>query len=143
MTFSPDGKLLATGGLEGMAAIWEATTGKQILSLFGHTRPIFGIAFTPDGSRLATASGDGTVKIWDVRNGEELLTLLGHTGRVFGVAISPDGTRLATAGQDGISRIYLLKIDELVMLARSRLTRSLTADECQKYLHMEECPFEP
>jgi WD40 repeat protein len=126
-----------------MAAIWDTATGKQLYSLVGHTRPIFGVAFTPDGSRLATASGDGTVKIWDSESGKELLTLLGHTGRVFGVAISSDGTQLATAGQDGTSRVYLLKIEDLVKLAQSRLTRSLTAEECQKYLHVEACPTGP
>ena len=143
VAFSPDDKLLATGGPDGMVAIWDAETGRQILSLFGHTRPIFGIGFTPDGLRLATASGDETVKIWDIETGEELLTLVGHTGRVHGLAITLDGSRLVTAGEDGISRIYLLKTDELVKLARSRLTRSLTTEECQKYLHVEECPVSP
>ncbi|HKY54192.1 MAG TPA: helix-turn-helix domain-containing protein [Anaerolineales bacterium] len=143
LAFSPNGKLLATSGPEGIAAIWDTTSGKQILSLFGHTRAIFGVAFTPDGLRLATASGDGTVKIWDAESGEELLTLLGHTGWVFGLAISPDGTLLATAGQDGISRIYLLNLEDLVELALSRVTRLLTTEECQKYLHVEACPAVP
>jgi len=143
VAFSPDGKRLATGNGEGIAAIWDAASGKKLFSFFGHSRPVFSVAFTPDGSRLATASGDGTVKLWDTKTGEELLTLFGHIGRIFSVAISPDGTRLATAGQDGISRVYLLNIDDLVRLARSRLTRSLTTEECQKYLHMQECPSTP
>jgi WD40 repeat protein len=143
IAFSPDRKSLATGNAEGMAALWDVSTGKQLYSLFGHTRPVFSVAFTPDGSRLVTASGDGTLKIWDTSSGEELLTLQGHTGRVFGVAISPDGTRLATAGQDGISRIYLLRLDDLVELARTRVTRSLTIDECKKFLHRQECPAAP
>jgi hypothetical protein len=33
--------------------------------------------------------------------------------------------------------------DELVALARSRVTRSLTAEECQKYLHVDDCPQRP
>jgi WD40 repeat protein/class 3 adenylate cyclase len=140
LAFSPDGKRLATGGPEGIAAIWDMTTGKQLYSLAGHSRSIFSVAFTPDGSRLSTASGDERVKIWDTSSGKELLTLFGHTGRVFSVAISPDGSRLVTGGQDGISRVYLLRIEELVELARSRLTRSLTLEECQKYLHVETCP---
>ena len=123
LTFSPDGKRLATGSQDKMAAIWNAGTGQQQLSLFGHSRAVFAVAFMPDGSRLATASGDGTVKIWDASSGKELLTLFGHTGRIFSIAISPDGTRLATAGEDGISRIYLLDLEDLVKLARSRLTR--------------------
>jgi WD40 repeat protein/class 3 adenylate cyclase len=143
IAFSPDGKRLATGSGEGLVALWDLTSGDQLLSLSVHRRAVFAVAFTPDGARLATASSDGTVKIWDLNSGEELLTLFGHSGRVFGVAISPDGTRLATAGQDGISRVYLLNLDELVELAHSRVTRSLTTEECKNYLHIEECPAVP
>jgi WD40 repeat protein len=143
LSFSPDGRRLATSNSEGIAAIWDVATGQQILSLFGHTRPVFAVTFTPNGSHLATASGDGTVKIWDANSGEEILTLLGHTGSVFGVTISPDGTRLATAGEDGISRVYSLKIEDLVKLAQPRLTRSLSVEECQKYLHLQICPPPP
>ena len=57
------------------------------------------------------------------------------------MVISPDGTRLATAGQDGISRIYLLKIVELVKLAHSRLTHSLTAEECQNICMCKNAPL--
>jgi WD40 repeat protein len=114
-------------------------SGEEQLNIPGRWQ----VFFSPDGTRLATASGDGTVKIWDSESGEELLTLFGHTGRIFGLVISPDGTRLATAGQDGTSRVYLLKIEDLVKLARSRITRPLTIEECRKYLHLEACPTEP
>jgi WD40 repeat protein len=134
---------LAAVGAEGTTEVWDITTRKKILSLIGHSRSVFSVAFTPDASRLATASGDGTVKIWDTKSGTELLTLLGHVGKVFNVSISTDGARLATAGEDGISRVYLLNLEDLEELARSRLTRSLTPEECQKYLHAQQCPATP
>ena len=143
LAFSPDGKQLAAVGPGGRAVLWDMTTRKQILSLVGHSRAVFSVAFTPDGSRLATASGDGTVKIWDTKSGKELLTLLGHASPVLGVVISADGTRLVTASEDGTSRLYLLNLEDLVKLAHSRLTRSLTTEECQKYLHVETCPSSP
>ena len=143
LAFSPDGKQLASVGAGATAVVWDLATRKQLLSLVGHRRAVFSVAFTPDGSRLATAGGDGTVKIWDAKSGKELLTLWGYNGRVLSVAISADGTRLATASEDGTSRVYLLHLEDLVKLARSRVTRSLTAEECQKYLHTSPCPSLP
>jgi len=142
LAFSPDAKQLAAVGAGGTAVLWDLTTRKQIRSFLGHRRAVFSAAFTPDGARLATSGGDGTVKIWDAKTGTELLTLLGHTGRVTSLAISKDGTRLATASEDGTSRIYLLNLQDLVKLANTRLTRSLTTEECQKYLHLNACPNE-
>jgi hypothetical protein len=51
--------------------------------------------------------------------------------------LSQDGS------QDGVSRVYLLHLEDLVELARARVTRPLTTEECQKYLHVQECPTEP
>ncbi len=53
------------------------------------------------------------------------------------LAFSPDGTRLAYAAADGTVRVLALDIDDLIHLARSRLTRSWTPEECRTYLHGE------
>ena len=96
--------------------------------------------FSPDGSRLATASNDGSAKIWDLNSAQELLTLSGHQGGITDVAFSPDGTLLYTASLDGTVRTHFLEIVDLVELARSRLTRGFTEQECRKYLQAEQCP---
>jgi hypothetical protein len=69
-----------------------------------------------------------------MNSGKELLNLPGS----WQVAFSPDGTRLATGG-DNFVRIYLLRIEDLLALAKSRLLRSWTTEECQQYLHVEDC----
>ena len=59
------------------------------------------------------------------------------------IAFSPDGFRLATGSRDGTVRIYALRLEDLIKIAQSRVTRSLTISECQKYLHQDACPATP
>ena len=64
VAWSPDGLRLATAGGEGTVKIWEALTGRELLTLRDHVTRVTSVAWSPDGRRLATA-GEGTVKIWD------------------------------------------------------------------------------
>lgn len=80
------------------------------------------------------------MRLWDPSSGEEVVKLTGATQLVLEVAFSPDGSRLASASADGTVRVYLLRLSELMDLARDRLTRGFTADECRQYLHLERCP---
>lgn len=140
--FSPDGKLLAGTGNDSMVTVWDATTGEELYRLEGHTGPTFGVAFSPDGKSLVTTSVDRTIKIWDAAAGAaaQPLTLYGHAAAIYAAALSPDGSRLATASRDGTSRVYAWKIEDLLSIARSRLTRTLTLEECRTYLHLDACP---
>jgi WD40 repeat protein/serine/threonine protein kinase len=138
--FSPDGTRLATASGDGVAKVWDIATGDEILTLTGHSHDVNSIAFSPDGARLATASTDGTTRIWDAESGQELLAISTQPIGVGRVAFSQDGTRLITANWDNTVRVYVLPIEELMNLAQSRLTRSLTTEECQQYLHVETCP---
>jgi WD40 repeat protein len=142
VAFSPDGKRLATASSAAMIKLWNASSGKELLSFTGHADSIVSIAFSPDGTRLATASRDGTAKLWDAASGRALLTLQGGGVGICCVAFSSDGNYLFTGGDNGV-HAYALRIEDLVRLARSRLTRSLATEECQKYLHVQECPARP
>lgn len=140
--FSPDGTQLATSSLDGTATVWDIATGDQVVSLVGHDGLVSDVAFSPDGTSLATAGADNTARVWDASTGRELLTLTGSTLGMTEVAFSPDGTRLAVSTNDGTTRVYVLPIDELIRLARSRLTRGWTPAECRQYLHQQSCPPE-
>jgi len=145
IAYSPDGRRLATGSGDGTAILWDTETGSQLHRLSGHTSGIQSMAFSPDGKRLATGSEDNSAAVWDVATGSELFALPGSAGGVDGVAFSPldGGARLVVASNDAVVRVFLLRLDDLLTLAQTRLTRSLTTDECRKYLHVEHCPAEP
>jgi WD40 repeat protein len=142
VAFSPDAKRLAIGLRDGTTLVRDVATGEVLLTLTGHTSFVRGVIFSPDGTRLATAGFDGLTKVWNAATGQELLTLSSHTNSVVAITFSPDARseRLVTSSLDGTTRVHVLPIEDLIALAQSRVTRSLTPDECQKYLHVDQCP---
>ena len=142
VAFDPAGeRLITTRLIEGVVDVWDAETGERVSSLEGHSGVVIDVAFDATGTRAATASLDGSVRIWDPTHRTTAGALrLALPMAASGVAFSPDGRRLVTTWADGITRIWTLDLDELVDIARARLTRGLTSVECKRYLHMDTCP---
>ena len=67
--FSPDGKVLASGGQYGKIMLWDSGTGQVIKSISAHTTTINEVTFSFDGEMLASACIDGSVRVWEVRSG--------------------------------------------------------------------------
>ena len=139
--FSVDGTRLVTAGHDGLVMMWDTTNGQPMLSLRGQTGAVASAVFSPDGERIATGSRDGTIKLWDSAGGRERLTLLGADAQegVDSVVFSPDGRQLIVRGDHAV-RVYAISIDALAAGVQARLTRSWTAEECRRFLHLEECP---
>ena len=100
LTFSPDGRTLASGGYDGVLRLWDVASGQQTTTFRGHEDWVTSVKFSPDGSILASGGEDHTVRLWDVVSGQEKAALRGHTGDVFSVSFSPDGRILASGSQD-------------------------------------------
>ena len=75
----------------------------------------------------------------DAASAEELLAIPGENNGPD-LQFSPDGRSLATTSGSGKVMVYAVTLDDLLALAKARLTRSLTPSECQRYLHLDECP---
>jgi WD40 repeat protein/serine/threonine protein kinase len=111
VAFSPDGRFVLTGKLEGLVQVWDAKTGQRVNSLEAHDREIRALVFSRDGRYLATASSDGMVKLWDARRLTErqeprLMPRARVPGPSVNVAFSPDGRRLVAGGERNTVKIW-------------------------------------
>lgn len=143
--FSPDGKRMVTVSRDGTAQVWDvlaalntgAAMGEALAVLHGHEDWVSSATFSPDGRWVVTASADKMARVWEAATGKALAVLRGHEERVNSAAFSPDGQWVVTASWDGAARIYAVHIEDLMELARRRVTRELTCQERVQFLHEE------
>ncbi|OJW12373.1 MAG: hypothetical protein BGO49_21205 [Planctomycetales bacterium 71-10] len=104
--FSPDARLLASGGFDRGIKLWDPEAGECRADLTGHIGWVAALAFSPVEPLLASGSHDRTIRLWDLRDGTCRAVLEGHAGNVYSVAFAPDGRRLASGSLDGAVRIW-------------------------------------
>jgi WD40 repeat protein len=119
VTYSPDGKLLASGGADRAVVIRNLSTGSE-QTLTGFPDAVNAVGFSPNSKQLAAAMSDGSVSVWDVASSKQVgAPLVGHQSRVTTVGFSPDGRLLASGGAD--SRVILWDLATMQLLSRSPL----------------------
>jgi WD40 repeat protein len=106
VTFSPDGRTIASGDAVGYVTLWNPANRRELRQLKAHSTEANRVLFSPDGKTLATGSGDARVKLWDVATGRELHALQGHTAPITFLAFSADSKTLATGSRDGTARLW-------------------------------------
>jgi eukaryotic-like serine/threonine-protein kinase len=125
LSFSPDGKVLASATMRGWVRLWDPATGRLLTSLQHHDwsqaeaynqhgkiysrSGVEKVSFSPDGKVLLTAGRDGAVRLWDTASGQ-LRATLPHRGSVNAAAFSPDGKTILTGcgepGRRGAARLW-------------------------------------
>ena len=146
VALSPNNGLQAVAAFDGLIHIFRAAGDPEagsryasVRSLAGHEGNVTGVAFNSEGTILATSGFDGTVRLWAVDSWNEISMLTDQNLALEGVDFSPDGRHVVAAGSDGIVREFIVSVEELMEVARSRLSRGFTQAECQRYLHTSVC----
>jgi WD40 repeat protein len=109
VVFSPDGRLVASGSLDGTAQLWDTATGEARGTLEGHSDVVKAVVFSPDGRLVASGSRDGTVRLWDTATGKARCTLEGYESYKFEVCtvvFSPDGRLVASGSESRTVRLW-------------------------------------
>jgi WD40 repeat protein len=115
VSWSPDGKYLATGEHDGITELWDAVTLQPIRKLSGSSGFVDNLIWSPDSKRIAAGDDKGTLRVWEVSSGNLLYSQPIHTDNIETTAWSPDGKLIATGGWDRKIRI----IDAATGLIRS------------------------
>ena len=107
-SFSPDGKTLVTGCLDGGVRLWDVASGKRVGAILRHEEKVHSAVFSRDGRLVLSSSEDGTARLWEAATGRLVGQQLSHSSELRNAVFSPDQTHILTAGFEGTARLWRL-----------------------------------
>jgi len=141
LAFSPDEKLIATGGEDNVIRVWRASDGQQVSSDLRHNTILNGVLFRPDGRVLASGCLDGTLRLWNLERDELIAPVIQLGGSVRPVAFNAPGTELFVAVH-GSSMLWKIPVTREVPGYVAQLAECLTGSRVDASLRARPLPAE-
>jgi WD40 repeat protein len=122
VAISPDGRIIAAATYDDTESysihsttilLVDATSGKTLRTLLGHTEGLTSLEFSPDGSALASCSEDYTLKLWSTGTGTLIRTYRGHLHDISRAAFFPDGSKVVSGSKDLSLKVWDTRRDAL------------------------------
>jgi WD40 repeat protein len=139
LVFTPDGRNLVGASEGGNVVVVDTETWEQSAVLSGHRGKIKDVDVSPNGRLIASSDSTGLVRIWDLSTGEALQGIPLQE-QVQNVEFIDERHLFVTDSNGPDAYVMTVDVDELLEIARSRVTRDLTDEECRTYLHVDACP---
>lgn len=135
VSYSPDGKHLASGGGDTTVRFWDTNTNLPKHTCYGHKNHVLCTAWSPNGKRFASSDKNGVLITWDPTNGSQLSTTKAHSKWITSIAWEPmhrnsgKSERLVTASKDGLAKIWNVRTRK----CEATLAGHLDSIECVKW----------
>jgi len=124
MAFSPNGALVVSN-IRDSFIIFDASSGKTLSEINGHSGEVTCVSFSNDGSLIMSGSEDKTIRIWDSNSWNTPKIYEGHTDIVCSLAFSPDGTMVLTGCFDGSVKLWQTNNGNLLKTIKAHNTGSV------------------
>jgi WD40 repeat protein len=136
-----DGSWLTVGGFDGIIRVFEvgklmsgvSDRDALVKSITAHDN-FMSLVDSKDGSQIMSVAAGEPARVWDLDTGALVAEFVSADGEWIGATFHPSEPRLFAEVDTDVIGIFTLDADELLEIARSRLSRDLTEEECQLYL---------
>ncbi|MFP4650991.1 MAG: WD40 repeat domain-containing protein [Phormidium sp.] len=121
ISFSPNGRLIASAGSDRTIRVWDWQSGREIQRLAGNTSTVASLSFSPDGQMIVSGSQDGIIKLWELETGNVVHRIEAHIRRVTSLDFSSTGDFIVSGSLNSTAKIWDSETGEIIKIFSSDL----------------------